>query len=100
MHQQNDIQIGGQVSKLYPIKYTINNIAINSFILNHSSQQIQLNNNYNIKCKIYCIMFDQTNEFMLSLLDQYILVTGFLAFDNKTQIILHVKDLQLIKINN
>ena len=96
MQQQNNTQISGKLIKLYPTQYTISRIAVHSFILDHNSEQIQITNKYNVKFKIYCMIFNQEQQFMTGLLAQHILATGFLTFDSKSQIILHVQNLQLI----
>ena len=92
----NETRLAGQVAKIYPIKYTLHKLPIVSFVLVHISRQIECGHSREVKCRVYCIMLDAKKYPDVSLLDKYIAVTGFLSQNAKSQLVLHITQLEFL----
>lgn len=99
MSINNSVQISGKIRKVYPLKYTLLNLPVVSFVLEHASEQLELDVLRKVNCSLYCIMLDKKKIVanLDDLLGQLVTVSGFLSYNAKKQIILNVQTLQLAK---
>lgn len=90
MNPVNEVTISGQIVKIYPLKYTLNRLPILSFVLEHLSNQVEASVTRVVKCRIYCVMVNSS----INLLEgSYIVLTGFLNQNAKSQLVLNVKQI-------
>lgn len=92
----NETKISGKVAKVYPIKYTIHNVPVVSFVLVHNSRQIEAGVSIEIKCRLYCVMVAANESLNLQLLDNYVSIAGFLSQNSKSQLVLHITKLEFL----
>lgn len=96
----NEIRLSGQIVKIYPTKYTIQNIPVVSFVVEHKSLQIECEQSRNVKCRIYCISLNNSNLVKMSLLDKFVNISGFLSQNAKSQLVLHIKTIEFLDEGN
>lgn len=91
----NSVTISGIITKVYPNKHTINNVPILSFILEHKSQQYNNNTLQIIFCKLLCIKLGSNKESEV-FLDKNVLINGFLGYNYKKELVLHVNEMNFL----
>lgn len=96
MEANNQLNISGQIVKVYPVKYTLNNLAVVSFVLEHLSRQIEALRSKEVKCRIYCIMLDEKSLLTIDLLEKYVSLSGFLGQNAKSQLVLHIQQIKFL----
>jgi primosomal replication protein N len=97
MDTSNQVVISGKVVKQYPLKYTLNGIPVVSFVLMHSSYQLEAEESREVKCRLYCIIINKPQTVTsLDLDGQVIRLHGFLSQNAKAQLVLHVTQLELL----
>ncbi|MDQ5921270.1 MAG: hypothetical protein QG673_1328 [Pseudomonadota bacterium] len=92
----NVVKLSGRIVKVYPVKHTLHQIPVLSFVLEHLSNQAETNEDRTIKCRVYCIMFNCNNSSSQIVEESYISVTGFLSQNSKSQLVLNVKNVKQI----
>lgn len=93
----NQTLINGKVVKVYPLKYTVNQVAIASFLLEHLGHQIEAGSSREVRCRLYCVVVDVKEPLTVDLTENcYVEVIGFLSQNAKTQLVLHVTQLKFL----
>ncbi len=92
----NELKLSGQIIKVYPLKYTLAQLPVASFILEHKSQQTESGNKYEVKCQIYCMIMNAKKIMELEPLQKFVYVTGFLGQNSKSQIVLHINQIKFL----
>lgn len=93
----NQTLINGRIAKVYPLKYTVNQLPIASFLLEHLGWQIEAGSSREVKCRLYCVFVDAKALLTADLAeDCYVEVIGFLSQNAKTQLVLHVTQLKFL----
>ncbi len=92
----NEVNLSGKIIKVYPTKLTLSNVPIFNFVLEHTSKQSEHNIMREVKCKLYCIRVGDLQFKCDELLNQDVLISGFLAQNMKTQLVLHVSNLNIL----
>lgn len=93
MEPINETKLSGQVIKVYPLRHTPYGLPVLSFVLEHISNQIEAGESRLVKCKMYCIIINSDNNLEDGLIDQFVVVSGFLSHNTKSQVILNVKQI-------
>lgn len=96
MKNLNQIVLNGVISTTYSLRYTPSGISIQSFLLNHLSNQIDGGVERIVKCRILCILLNLKlfdNNFLLN---KNVIVKGFISINSKEQIVLNVQDINFI----
>lgn len=93
----NQVQIYGKITKVYPLKETLTGLFISSFILEHISRQFEMLQEVAVRCRLYCIMFSATKQEDNSLFDRFVRLYGFLANNANTQLVLHVQKIDFLE---
>lgn len=91
MEPINSISIDGEVVKIYPTKLTPNGLPVATFVLEHISNQIEAEISRIVKCRLYCIIVNISDEQIQLLEKSFVNVSGFLSQNSKAQIVLNVK---------
>ncbi len=94
----NTLEISGQIVKVYPLRYTVTQIPITSFVVEHKSQQIEHNNTCQIYCRVFCVSIELDSTLSNTLLYKNVTVFGFLNQNSKSQLVLHVKKIDFLEI--
>ena len=92
----NKITITGKIIKEYPIKHTLNK-KIRSFVIQHDSL---INNNGNsqaIKCRLYCIIINEDILLESELLEENVMLDGFISQNASGNLVLYVKQIKFYK---
>lgn len=92
----NQVIISGEIVKVYPLKKTLSNIPVMSFVLEHRSRQVEAGFSREVKCRLYCIMIDPKKYLDISLANRLVEVKGFLSQNSKTQLVLHINHLEFL----
>jgi primosomal replication protein N len=92
----NEVKLSGQIVKEYEIKHTIDNVPVLRFVLEHTSVGLTNEFQQNVKCRIYCLMLVPKNTKPESLINNNVTVLGFLNQNSKSQLILHVKQIDIL----
>lgn len=100
MEFSNEVKLSGQVIKEYELKYTANNLPVVRFVLEHHSLQTESALSKNTKCKMFCLMLLDKNAKIDSLIDKNVTILGFLNQNAKSQIVLHVKEIEFLDKGN
>ena len=96
----NSVEIGGQIVKVYPVRYTLQKIPVISFVIQHKSLQIECERSRDVKCRIFCITLEHEDLSKVELLDKFVEVTGFLSQNAKSQLVLHIKTIKILDKGN
>ena len=94
----NILEISGKIVKVYPVRYTVTQIPITSFVVEHKSQQIEHNNTSEIYCRVFCVSIELDSTISNNLLHKNVTVFGFLNYNSKSQLVLHVKKIDFLDI--
>lgn len=92
----NEVKLSGQIVKEYELKYTIDNLPVLRFVLEHQSRQIENGLPCNTKCKMFCLMLLKKNTKTNNLINENVTVSGFLNQNSKSQIVLHIKEITFL----
>ena len=92
----NETKLSGKIAKVYPVKHTLHGVPVISFVLEHLSRQIECGASREVKCRVYCVWLDGKEYLNIELLEQYISVTGFLSQNSKSQLVLHITQLEFL----
>jgi primosomal replication protein N len=93
----NQVEISGEIIKLYPTRYTLQKLPVVSFVLNHESIQLERGSSKMVNCRLFCIYIEDDSLLNLNLINQKVNLTGFLSLNAKSQLVLHVKKLDFLK---
>lgn len=96
----NNCEISGQITKIYPIRYTLQNIPIVSFVLSHESIQLERKHSRNVKCRMFCVYIEDDSLLNINLINKYVKVVGFISLNGKSQLVLHVKKIDFLDKGN
>lgn len=86
----NRLNIGGIVTRVYPIQKTPSGVSIARFVLEHSSTQVEASSHCQIKCKMFCIWVNpELHEIPEGI---QVEVSGFVSQNAKLQLVLHITE--------
>jgi len=92
----NQVEISGEIIKLYPIRYTLQKVPVVSFVLKHESVQLERGQNKTVNCRLFCIYIEDDSLLGMELINQKVNLSGFLSLNAKSQLVLHVKRLNFL----
>jgi primosomal replication protein N len=93
----NKITISGTIIKEYPLRKTLNQKNINSFIIKHESLINENSHTRLIKCKLYCIVMDEAILIEQNLLNKNVTIDGFMSQNANGNLVLYVKQIKFYK---
>jgi primosomal replication protein N len=97
----NELKLSGQIVKLYPVKITPAGIAIQSFVLEHISGQLEAGSSINIRCRVFCVWVNPIPEHQSQcVIGECAVVTGFISHNAKLQMVLHIKNIVFLDKGN
>ncbi|MFN8771276.1 MAG: hypothetical protein ACK5Z5_03860 [Neisseriaceae bacterium] len=96
----NEIRLVGQIVKVYPVKYTLQKIPVISFVIEHKSLQMECEQNFEAKCRMFCISLDNQALLNQDIADQLVSVNGFLSQNARSQLVLHIKKIEFLDKGN
>lgn len=94
MRQINEVIITGIIQKIYPLVLTPVGVKVSRFVLEHSSEQIENNQQRKVHCKIFCVKVG--SELGCDLLNSQVSVSGFLSTNMQKQLVLHINKIDKI----
>lgn len=94
MQELNQLKLSGTIRKIYELITTPTGVKVSRFILEHSSRQIEAENQRLVHCKMYCVQIATPLD--NKLLDKKVNVTGFLNMNSKQQLVFHVNNLEIL----
>ncbi|MCE2706514.1 MAG: primosomal replication protein N [Proteobacteria bacterium] len=92
----NKTSLSGKVVKIYPVKYTLHQVPVVSFVLEHVSRQIECGESREVKCRVYCVILDAKEYLNIELLELHVVVAGFLSQNSRSQLVLHITQLEFL----
>lgn len=94
MQAVNLLHITAQVIKVYPLRHTINGLPIVSFVVEHNSEQIEVDVPRKVECRLYCIAIgDNATWRQLVVPGSLLELSGFLSQNVKLQLVLNIKQI-------
>ncbi len=93
----NKITISGKIIKNYPIKKTLNNKEVQSFILQHESMICENSTTRKVKCRLYCIFMNEDIILREDLLERNVILDGFMNQNANGNLVLYVKQIKFYK---
>ena len=97
----NELKLSGQIVKPYPVKTTPAGVNINSFVLEHVSQQLEAGSSINVRCRMFCVWVNPSlEEQNQCVVGKHAVITGFISHNAKLQIVLHIKNIVFLDKGN
>lgn len=100
MEYSNEVKLSGQIIKEYEVKHTASDLSVVRFVLEHNSLQAENGLLKKTKCKMFCLMLLSKNAETYSLMNKNVTIFGFLNQNAKSQIVLHVKEIEFLDKGN
>jgi primosomal replication protein N len=100
VNNTNNVILIGRVAKVYPLKHTLSGLPVVSFVVEHESRQLEAGMPLNVRCRVYCIALDQDYLIGDFLLNTTVEVQGFLSYNSRSQLILHVRQTKFLDKGN
>lgn len=92
MLQINQIIITGEITKLYPLINTPNNVKVSRFVVKHVSQQEENLHTRNVSCKLFCVVIGSVLDDKW--LNAQVEIHGFLNTNAQQQLVVHVNKIK------
>lgn len=92
MSQINQVVVTGEITKLYPLINTPNNVIVSRFVLKHVSEQEESSQKRKVLCKLFCVVIgDKLGD---DWLDAMVEIHGFLNTNAQQQVVVHVNKIR------
>jgi primosomal replication protein N len=92
MSQINQVVVTGEITKLYPLINTPNNVIVSRFVLKHVSEQAENSQKRKVLCRLFCVVIgDKLGD---DWLDAMVEIHGFLNTNAQQQVVVHVNKIR------
>lgn len=92
MHEINEVRLTGFITKVYPQVMTPAERKVSRFVLEHQSEQYEINKLRWVKCKIFCVSL--AYEITEKMLNCRVSASGFLSLNSHKELVLHITNIQ------